>query len=161
MKYSSPLGVYTVTADAENITGIWLEGQKYFPKSIDKYIPDDKQAVFKIVSAWLDRYFSGENPGNIPPVLPEGTVFQKKVWRHLLGIPYGETATYGAIAKKIAAEDSSAKTSARAVGSAVGRNPVSLLIPCHRVVGANGSMTGYAGGIDVKISLLALEKNER
>lgn len=157
MKYPSPLGEITVASDGENIVGLWLEGQKYFAATLEGELREENLPVFDTVRRWLDIYFSGREPDFLPPLAPKGSEFRRAVWEQLLGIPYGETVSYGEIAKRLEAE-SGRKTSARAVGGAVGRNPISIIIPCHRVVGANGSLTGYAGGVDKKIKLLELER---
>ena len=142
-EYPSPVGTLYLTADACGLTGIWMHPEKTedFP-------------VLSQAKSWLDAYFSG-NPAEIPfPLNPRGTAFQKQVWDILLTIPYGKTTTYGAIAREMAVRTSREKMSAQAVGQAVGANPISILIPCHRVVGANGKLTGYAGGLDKKLWLL-------
>jgi methylated-DNA-[protein]-cysteine S-methyltransferase len=150
MKYPSPVGLLTVAANDEAVTGLWMEGQKYFGKTLP-HEPQWKAApALAKASAWLDSYFAGEHPDFVPPLAPKGTLFQQAVWKELLAIPYGELVTYGDIAKKL-------NSASRAVGGAVGHNPISILIPCHRVVGGNGSLTGYAGGLERKIQLLNLE----
>lgn len=157
MKYPSPLGTITVASDGENIVGLWLEGQKYFAATIEGELREENLPVFDTVRRWLDIYFSGREPDFLPPLAPKGSEFRRTVWEQLLLIPYGETVSYGEIAKRLE-DETGRKTSARAVGGAVGRNPISIIIPCHRVVGANGSLTGYAGGVDKKIKLLELER---
>lgn len=157
--YSSPLGRVTLASDGSNITGLWFEGQKYYGSALDsETVQNDGLAVFDAAKSWIDRYFAGENPdiGDLP-IAPQGSEFRKSVWEILCGIPYGETISYGDIAKKIAAKLGRETMSGQAVGGAVGHNPISVIIPCHRVVGANGSLTGYAGGIERKIKLLELE----
>lgn len=159
MNYDSPAGKLTIASDGTSIIGLWFEGQKYFARTLS---PDAAAAaspapVLVQAKEWLDRYFKGERPSFSLPLRPRGTDFQKAVWDVLLSIPYGEVITYGDIAKAIAAKTGRETMSAQAVGGAVGHNPISILIPCHRVVGANGSLTGYAGGIDKKIKLLTLE----
>ena len=144
-KYKSPLGEILLAADEIGLTGLWFEGQKYFANTL----PDAKK--------WLDIYFSGEKPTFTPPLHPAGSTFRQAVWQILSEIPYGQTITYGEIASKIAERENISHMSAQAVGGAVGHNEISIIIPCHRVVGTNGSLTGYAGGIDRKISLLKLE----
>ena len=157
-KYVSPLGVLVLASDGENIAGLWIEGQKYFGDTVTgEAAENDGLPVFSSARLWLDRYFAGEMP--LPselPLRPNGGDFRHAVWKILCGIPYGEVTTYGAIAKKIAAQ-SGRPMSAQAVGGAVAHNPISIIIPCHRVVGANGSLTGYAGGIEAKIRLLEHE----
>lgn len=203
-EYSSPVGRLTLASDGERLTGLWIEGQKYFgggilngklPKSVrpentvpdnvrpgntvpDNAIPgnaaagneipgivtpdgvkrDDRLAIFAQTKCWLDRYFAGERPapGELP-LAPEGGEFRQIVWRLLCEIPYGETTTYGALAVQAAAELGRPSMSAQAVGGAVGHNPISIVIPCHRVLGVNGSLTGYAGGLEAKRYLLRLE----
>ena len=153
----TPLGAATVSAVGEVLTGLWFIGQKYYPANTDVWIHEPDYPVFERLRAWLSDYFSGINK---PPDLrlePHGTLFQKAVWNILLKIPYGQVMTYGEIAKKIALSRNLPSMSARAVGGAVGHNPISILIPCHRVVGSNRSLTGYAGGLDKKDSLLRLE----
>lgn len=157
-KYVSPLGALVLASDGENIAGLWIEGQKYFGDTVTgETAENDGLPVFSSARLWLDRYFAGEMP--LPselPLRPNGGDFRQAVWKILCGIPYGEVTTYGAIAKKIAAQ-SGRPMSAQAVGGAVAHNPISIIIPCHRVVGANGSLTGYAGGIEAKIRLLEHE----
>lgn len=150
---SSPLGTITLASDGEFLTGLWLEGQRHFvcPSATDAELP-----IFVETKRWLSDYFQGKNPGPTPPLAPKGTPFQMEVWEILREIPYGQVTTYGHIAKTIALRRGG-KMSAQAVGQAVGSNPISILIPCHRVVGSNGKLTGYAGGIDLKIFLLNLE----
>jgi methylated-DNA-[protein]-cysteine S-methyltransferase len=150
----TPLGPITAAAENEALTGLWFFNQKYYPCQTSEWIDKSDYPLFKSLDAWLCDYFSGKNPKLDFKLDLRGTVFQKRVWKMLLKIPYGKTSTYGAIAKALAAEKG---TSARAVGGAVGHNPISLLIPCHRVLGASGNITGYAGGIDKKRALLKLE----
>lgn len=154
----SPLGRITMASDGAALTGLWLEGQKYFASTLTDYTEEKKLPVFEQTRCWLTLYFEGKVPGFLPPLSLKGTPFQLEVWELLKGIPYGETITYGELAHIIAQKKGLAHMSAQAVGGAVGRNPVSILVPCHRVVGKDGSMTGYAGGIDIKIRLLALER---
>ena len=157
-KYESPLGELTLASDGENLLGLWLDGQKYHGSSIFESMPEKELPVFKKTKQWLDEYFAGEEPEiSDLPLAPERTEFRKKVWKLLCEIPYGEVTTYGEIAKKIAEDKSKAGNLSRAVGGAVGHNPISIIIPCHRVIGSNGSLTGYAGGVDRKIKLLTLE----
>ena len=150
--YNSPLGEMLIVSDGESVCGVWFYGQKHFP-SLDNLIQDDNLAIFKKVKIWFDDYFDGKNPKIDFKLKPDGTKFRLKVWKILSEIPYGETLTYGEIAKKISHE-----MSAQAVGGAVGHNPIAILIPCHRVLGSNGKLTGYAAGIDKKIELLKIEK---
>ncbi|MCD8088154.1 MAG: methylated-DNA--[protein]-cysteine S-methyltransferase [Oscillospiraceae bacterium] len=150
----SPLGPITLAGEGNVLTGLWFDGQKYFGEHLG---PAGELPVFRETVQWLEVYFSGHDPGPTPPILLRGTAFQMAVWEQLRAVPYGETTTYGAIARAIAAQRGLETMSAQAVGSAVGRNPVSILVPCHRVVGANGALTGYAGGLDKKAALLRLE----
>ena len=152
--YLSPLGDILLAADGEGLTGLWFEGQKYYARGLDAEHEEKDLSVFEQAARWLDIYFSGKEPEFTPPLRLTGTEFQLTVWRKLLTIPYGETETYGGLAMRCGLS----AVSARAVGSAVGRNPVSVIVPCHRVVGADGSLTGYAGGTDRKTRLLALER---
>lgn len=158
--YESPLGRVTLASDGESIVGLWLEGQKYFGDTVNGEMHrEDRLAIFTKTRDWLDRYFRGEKPAIAEILLaPAGNRFRQEVWKILCDIPYGEVMTYGAIARMIAERLGREKMSAQAVGGAVGHNPVSIIIPCHRVVGANGSLTGYAGGIRTKIRLLEHEK---
>lgn len=158
-EFSSPVGQLTVASDGVNIVGLWLEGQKYFLDTLPQMpTPKDDLAIFSKARNWLERYFAGQKPeiGELP-LKPIGGEFRQTVWKYLCEIPYGEVTTYGAIAKRIAARLGRQTMSAQAVGGAVGHNPISIIIPCHRVVGAKGKLTGYAGGIDKKIQLLTLE----
>ena len=159
--YSSPLGNILLAADETGLTGLWFEGQKYFALYLDKVYKEKELPVLKRTKQWLDLYFSGKEPDFIPPLYLTGTPFQKSVWEILLTIPYGETMTYGEIAAQIAKARKIKRMSAQAVGGAVGKNPISLIIPCHRVIGSDGSLTGYAGGIEKKRTLLELEKGIR
>lgn len=152
----SPVGPVTVASDDEAIIGLWLEGQKYFEATLEAAEERPGLPVLAEARAWLERYFAGDDPGALPPVSPRGTAFQQRVWAQLAEIPYGQLTTYGQIARRLE-EQTGARTSARAVGSAVGRNPISIILPCHRVVGSTGSLTGYAGGLQKKIALLGIE----
>ena len=156
--YHSPLGTILLAADDTGLTGLWFEGQKYFAQELDKETEEKELSVFQATRRWLDVYFSGQAPDFQVPLHFQGTTFQKEVWEILLSIPYGETTTYGAIAKQLAAKRGLPHLSAQAVGSAVGHNKMSIIVPCHRVIGADGSLTGYAGGIWRKEKLLALEQ---
>ncbi len=156
--YPSPLGDLTAASDGAMLTGLWFDGQKYFGSTLPMHYKNNVQLpVFAETARWLDIYLSGKVPDFTPPLKMETTPFRKAVWEILLTIPYGQTMTYGAIAVKIAEQTGHAKMSAQAVGGAVGHNPISLIIPCHRVVGSNGNLTGYAGGIGKKVQLLTLE----
>lgn len=156
-EYESPLGTLTIASDGAAICGLWLDGQKYHGDTLPEApIPADDAAGFDAMRAWLDAYFAGERPSvRDVPLAPIGGDFRQAVWRILLEIPYGQTTTYGEIARQLKAERG--KASALAVGGAVGHNPISIIIPCHRVVGADGSLTGYAGGIARKTWLLQHE----
>lgn len=168
--YDSPLGGITLASNGTELTGLWFDGQKYFGDTLPKndMIPEKNALaethkekflpIFERVIRWLDIYFSGKAPDFTPPLHMQTTPFRKAVWEIMLGIPFGKTMTYGEIAEKIAKQKGLAKMSAQAVGGAVGHNSISLIIPCHRVVGTNGSLTGYAGGIEKKVRLLTLEK---
>ena len=155
--YDSPLGGITLASDGEALTGLWFDGQKYFADSLDLEHEEKVLPIFKEAAKWLDIYFSGRAPDFTPALSMKTTPFRKAVWEILLTIPYGETMTYGEIADRIARQKGIPKMSAQAIGGAVEHNAISLIIPCHRVVGANGSLTGYAGGIDKKVKLLQLE----
>ena len=157
MHYESPLGGITMASNGIELTGLWFDGQKYFGRTLDPNHEEKQLPVFEMTLEWLKLYFSGKEPCFTPPLLPKATAFQKTVLDILLTIPYGKTMTYGEIAAKIAKEKDLPRMSAQAVGSAVGHNPISIIIPCHRVVGSDGNLTGYAGGLDKKIRLLTLE----
>lgn len=155
----SPLGKITLASDGENLIGLWIEGQKYYFSSLkQEIIKQDNLEIFNKTKKWLERYFNKEKPQIAELKLaPIGNEFRQNVWKILKKIPYGETTTYGEIAKQLAKIMKKEKMSAQAVGGAVGHNPISIIIPCHRVVGKSGSLTGYAGGIDKKVKLLELE----
>ena len=151
--YPSPVGLITLACDGNSLAGLWLEGQKYHGQPLPGAMAEKADLpIFNAAKQWLDKYFAGGRP-DIPalPLAPIGSAFRQSVWEILCGIPYGQVITYGEIAKRLAVK------SGQAVGGAVGRNPISIVIPCHRVVGANGSLTGYAGGMQTKIRLLELE----
>ncbi len=159
--YPSPIGEITLACDGEgrNLVGLWMEGQKYHGGAMREAMrPKGDMRLFDTTKRWLDRYFAGEKPDiSELPLAPVGSEFRRRVWRILREIPYGEVTTYGEIAKKIAADLGRESMSSQAIGGAVGHNPISIVIPCHRVVGANGSLTGFSGGIQTKIKLLELE----
>lgn len=159
--YQSPLGGITLASDGAALTGLWFDGQKYFAATLDAEHEEKELPVFTETKIWLDIYFSGKEPDFTPPLKMKTTPFRKRVWEIMLTIPYGQTLAYGEIAKIIAREKGLAGMSAQAVGGAVGHNAVSLIIPCHRVVGSDGSLTGYAGGIWRKQTLLEMERNGR
>ena len=156
--YVSPLGGITEASDGEHLIGLWFDGQKYFADALDSDYEEKGLPVFQQTDRWLDIYFSGKEPDFTPPLYMKTSEFRKAVWEVMLTIPYGKTMTYGEIAETIAKQRGIARMSAQAVGGAVGHNSISLIIPCHRVVGTSGSLTGYAGGIDRKVKLLQLEK---
>lgn len=158
--YTSPLGGITLSSDGEALTGLWFDEQKYFPHKLISESTKAELPIFTQTCNWLDIYFGGKEPGFTPPISLHTTPFRKVVYDILLTIPYGQTMTYGEIANIIANQQGAERMSAQAVGSAVGNNPISIIIPCHRVVGADGSLTGYAGGLDKKTALLKLEKYE-
>ncbi len=159
-EYSSSIGVLTIATDGEAITGLWISGQKHFGIGAKPpFLKADNHPVLMHAAACLDVYFQGNEPQISSLVLkPAGTPFQQKVWSYLLEIPYGQTVTYGDIARKLAKDRGIRVMSAQAVGSAIGRNPISILIPCHRVIGSGGKLTGYAGGLNAKQALLELER---
>ena len=157
-RYQSPLGGITMASDGEALTGLWFERQKYFASTLSANTSENPDLpIFRQTRLWLDGYFSSEIPDFTPKLNMRGSTFRRQVWQKLLEIPYGHTATYGEIARAIARENGLERMSAQAVGGAVGHNPISLIIPCHRVVGADGSLTGYAGGLDRKAWLLEME----
>ena len=158
-KYESPLGMLTMASEGDALTALWMETQTRFPSSVkEEMISKEDLPVFKRTKQWLDRYFGGERPAAAELLLsPRGSTFQREVWEMLCEIPYGAVLTYGEIAKRIALKRGLERMSPQAVGGAVGHNPISIIIPCHRVVGADGSLTGYAGGVENKLRLLRLE----
>jgi len=147
-----------MASDGACLTGLWFDGQKHFASTLEPDYKEHPLPVFRETSRWLDRYFSGCNPGSTPPLRPSGTPFRLSVWRLLSEIPYGQVETYKGIALKLSRRTGGGRMSARAVGGAIGHNPISIIIPCHRVIGSNGSLTGYAGGISIKEQLLRLER---
>ena len=155
--YDAPYGRYVMAAEDGVLTGVWLEGQKYFPSGLPE--PSDRESeIFAHTRRWLDAYFAGRQPDvSALPMAPRGSAFAQSVWQLLLEIPYGQTVTYGELAKRLAERRGLAQLSSQAVGGAVGHNPISVIIPCHRVLGAKNQLTGYAGGLDVKTFLLKLE----
>lgn len=159
MSYDAPVGKLLLAEKDGALVGLWMEGQKYFLGSVKEDMEENKEStVLKQTVAWLERYFRGEKPQiKELPLAPVGSAFRKEIWEMLCEIPYGETTTYGELAKKIAKKRGIEKMSAQAVGGAVGHNPISIVIPCHRVVGSDGGLTGYAGGIEKKRMLLELE----
>lgn len=157
--YRSPIGMIKLVADGESLLGLWMEGHKYYFFAIPGETKEDNNLpIFKNTGNWLDRYFAGKQPvASELPLAPIGGEFRQGVWEILCQIPYGQVITYGDIAKKMADRMGKAVMSAQAVGGAVGHNPISIIIPCHRVVGANGNLTGYAGGVKKKLWLLVHE----
>jgi methylated-DNA-[protein]-cysteine S-methyltransferase len=154
-EYDSPIGILTIASDGESVTGLWIRGQKHFAATLEEENSAGNLPIFEMVKEWLAIYFSDKNPAFTLPLAPKGSPFRQAVWKILCTIPYGEVITYGDIAKMIAKNSGK---SAQAVGGAVGHNPISIIIPCHRVVGSDGSLTGYAGGLEIKKKLLALER---
>ena len=155
--YRSPLGGILLAADEAGLTGLWFEGEKYFANLLGPEQKERETPALQRTKRWLDVYFSGREPDFTPPLHLVGSPFRRAVWKLLLQIPYGQTTTYGALAQQLAAKQGKTRMSAQAVGGAVGHNEISIIIPCHRVVGTSGSLTGYAGGIEKKVRLLQLE----
>ena len=158
MTYLSPLGEMLLSCDGEGLTGVWFVGQKYFAAGLNENAAEQAHEHLQSAARWLDIYFSGKNPDFLPKMHITASEFRTMVWEELLNIPYGETRTYGEIADTVARRTGKEKMSAQAVGGAVGHNRISVIIPCHRVLGSDGSLTGYAGGIDKKLALLRLEE---
>lgn len=158
--YDSPLGGILLAADEIGLTGLWFDGQKYFAHGLPAERVERNTHALSEAKRWLDVYFAGREPDFMPPLHPIGSAFRRDVWDILLQIPYGQVTTYGEIARRLAAKQGLPRMSAQAVGGAVGHNEISVIIPCHRVVGANGSLTGYAGGIEKKVKLLELEHTD-
>ena len=160
--YNSPIGYYTLASDGKYLLGVWLEGQKYFCSSlINKHILKKDLEIFSLTTDWLERYFLKKRPAiSELPLAPVGSNFRQDVWRLLCQIPYRTYTTYGNIALKIAKDYGKINMSAQAIGNAIGHNPISIIIPCHRVVSVNGSLTGYAGGIKTKLKLLEHENTD-
>ena len=152
--YKSPLGSILLASDGKYLTGLWFKDQKYYAKNLDKNALEKNLEIFVLTKKWLDLYFKGLNPDFNIPIKFYGTFFQNKVWQSLLDIPYGYTITYGELASRL-------HSSARAIGTAVGKNPISIIVPCHRVVGKKNNLTGYAGGILKKEYLLTLEAKNK
>lgn len=155
--YQTPVGEILLACDGAGLTGLWFKGGKYYALNLDKEHEPRETPFFSQAARWLDIYFSGREPDFMPPIHMIGSPFQLSVWELLRKIPYGETTTYGEIARSLAAERGLPHMSAQAVGGAVGHNPISIIVPCHRVIGANGNLTGYAGGLQKKKKLLAYE----
>ena len=155
--YDSPLGGILLAADEKGLTGLWFDGEKYYARCLPAEHREGSLPVLDDAKRWLDVYFTGQEPDFMPTLHISGSPFQLAVWEILREIPYGKTTTYGAIAKEAAARQKLNRMSAQAVGGAVGHNEISIIIPCHRVVGSGGGLTGYAGGVDKKAALLRLE----
>lgn len=158
--YDSPLGGILLAADETGLTGLWFDGQKFFARDLPAERVEQNAPALSEVKRWLDIYFTGKEPDFMPPLHPIGSAFRRSVWDILLRIPYGQTTTYGEIARQLAEKQGRPRIAAQAVGGAVGHNKISIIIPCHRVVGTNGSLTGYAGGIDKKVKLLEWEHTD-
>ena len=158
--YNSPLGGILLAADEIGLTGLWFNGQKYFARSLPAGYTEQNTPALSEAKRWLEVYFTGKKPDFMPPLHIVGSAFRRAVWEILLQIPYGKTTTYGEIARQLTKKQKLPRMSAQAVGGAVGHNEISIIIPCHRVVGTNGSLTGDAGGIDKKIKLLELEHTD-
>ena len=156
-RYDSPLGGILLAADEIGLTGLWFDGEKYFADNLPAVYTERETPILTETKRWLSVYFTGREPDFLPPLHPVGTPFRLAVWEMLLQIPYGQTTTYGEIARQLAKKQGLDRMSAQAVGGAVGHNEISIVIPCHRVVGTDGSLTGYAGGIEKKRMLLELE----
>lgn len=155
--YQSPIGHITMASNGEALIGLWFEGQKYFGSTLAANPIPRELPIFAQTARWLDIYFQGQNPDFTPPLHLQTSDFRRLVWQKMLQIPFGQTTTYGTIAAEIAEQKGLPSMSAQAVGNAVAHNPFLIIVPCHRVIGADGSLTGYAGGIDKKRRLLALE----
>lgn len=153
-RYASPLGGLLLAADEQGLIGLWFDGARHFAANLPEAREEKRTPILDEAARWLDDYFSGGQPDFTPPLHLIGSAFRLRVWARLLEIPYGQTTTYGALAKRLNA----GHMSAQAVGGAVGHNPISIIVPCHRVVGTSGSLTGYAGGLDRKIRLLEIEQ---
>ena len=155
--YQSPIGHITMASNGEALIGLWFEGQKYFGSTLAANPIPRELPIFAQTARWLDIYFQGQNPDFTPPLHLQTSDFRRLVWQKMLQIPFGQTTTYGTIAAEIAEQKGLPSMSAQAVGNAVAHNPFLIIVPCHRVIGADGSLTGYAGGTDKKRRLLALE----
>lgn len=155
--YQSPLGKIILAGNDKGLTGLWFEGQKYFGSTLGNEYEEKDIPVFSQAREWLDCYFQGKESKTAVPLSLAGSPFRRSVWKILMEIPYGHVTTYGQIAEKLARQQGLSSMSAQAVGGAVGHNPISIIIPCHRVVGSDGSLTGYAGGLERKRKLLELE----
>lgn len=158
--YTSPIGGITMASNGESLTGLWFDGQKYFASTLSQKHMEKQLPVFDRTCEWLDIYFSGKSPDFMPPLFMWVSHFRQDVYEILMAIPFGETMTYKEIADLIAKKHRIISMSAQAVGCAIAHNPISLIIPCHRVIGTNGKLTGYAGGLDKKEWLLDMEKRK-
>ena len=158
--YTSPIGGITMASNGESLTGLWFDGQKYFASTLSQRHVEKQLPIFDRTCEWLDLYFSGKCPDFIPPVFMYVSNFRRDVYEILMTIPFGETMTYKEVADLIAKKHRIISMSAQAVGGAIAHNPISLVIPCHRVIGTNGKLTGYAGGLDKKGWLLDMEKRK-
>ncbi len=158
--YTSPIGGITIASNGESLTGLWFDGQKYFASTLSQKHMEKQLPVFDRTCEWLDLYFSGKSPDFMPPVFMYVSNFRRDVYEILMTIPFGETMTYKEVADLIAKKHRIISMSAQAVGGAIAHNPISLVIPCHRVIGTNGKLTGYAGGLDKKEWLLDMEKRK-
>ncbi len=157
-KYSSPVGGITLASSEDSLTGLWFDGEKYFGDTLPEHCEKKDTPAITEARRWLDIYFTGRDPGFVPPLdMDQMTEFRRMVCEIMLKIPFGKTTTYGQIAKQVAGMKGIDRMSSQAVGGAVGHNPISIIIPCHRVVGTNGSLTGYAAGLDIKTALLKIE----
>ena len=159
--YESPLGMMIMLGTLTYLTDLFFVDESYAPSYDDAEYIDQLTGPFEVTIMWLNEYFKGQRPRIYPPMQLEGSAFRRSVWAILQTIPYGETTTYGTIGKRLAAAQGKERMSAQAVGGAVGHNPISIIIPCHRVVGAKGQMTGYAGGIARKEYMLRLEQEHK
>ncbi len=157
--FNSPLGPITIASNGDALTGLWFDGQKYDRATLGAEYTEKTCDVLEQTKQWLEEYFAGKKPKKFPPIQFVGTPFRQQVWNLLLEIPHGKTVTYGEISDMLKQIDPTSKACSRAIGGAVGHNPISIIVPCHRVMGADGKMTGYAGGVDKKIKLLELEKS--
>ena len=155
-RYASPLGGLLLAADEQGLIGLWFDGARHFAANLPEAREEKRTPVLDETARWLDDYFSGGQPDFTPPLHLIGSAFRLRVWARLLEIPYGQTTTYGALAKRLGG----VRMSAQAVGGAVGHNPISIIVPCHRVIGTSGSLTGYAGGLERKIRLLEIEQTD-
>lgn len=155
--YLSPLGEILLASDGTHLTGLWFKGQKYEGSTLNGTLQTKAVPALQDTERWLDHYFNGKQPDFLPPLRLQGTTFRRDVWQLLLHIPYGQFTTYRELSARLAAQRGATSFSAQAIGGAIGHNPISIIVPCHRVIGADGSLKGYAGGLDRKERLLRLE----